>query len=305
MQNRTDLLVCDLDNTLYDWVSYFVPAFYSMIDAAVTIMSCDREQLLDDMRAVHQCHHDSEQPFALLETMTVKEHFRGYPLQWAADSLDPAFHAFNSSRSRNLRLYDGVFETLDILTGNGVTLVAHTESKLHGALDRLRRLDLLKYFQRIYCRERSETSHPDRVRAGKWMADLPLEIVRELSHHQSKPNRDVLLEICATEGVRPENAAYVGDSVAKDMLMAKRANVFAIWAAYGTTYDKALYDGLVRVTHWTQEDVAREVLLRDEAIRVHPDYVAKNSFKEILMALNIPGKVKSPFEPLPFFHTTE
>jgi len=187
-----------------------------------------------------------------------------------------------------LKLYDGVVETLDILTDNGLTLVAHTESKLHGALDRLERLDLLKYFKRVYCRERSKTSHPDRVKAAKWLANLPLGIVHELSHHQSKPSREVLLEICATESVRPDNAAYVGDSVAKDMLMAKRAEVFSIWAAYGAVHDRALYDRLVRVTHWTPEEIAKEGQLRAEAITVHPDFVARNSFNEVLTALDVP-----------------
>src|SRR4051794_31349072 len=69
------LLVCDLDNTLYDWVSYFVASFNAMVDAAVEVMGCDRDELLDDLRAVHQRHHDSEHPFALLEAETVRKHY--------------------------------------------------------------------------------------------------------------------------------------------------------------------------------------------------------------------------------------
>ncbi len=69
------MLVCDLDNTLYDWVGYFVPSFNAMVDAALPIIGCDREQLLDDLREVHQKHHDSEQPFALLETGSVRRRF--------------------------------------------------------------------------------------------------------------------------------------------------------------------------------------------------------------------------------------
>lgn len=68
---RLKLLVCDLDNTLYDWVAYFVPSFYAMAAKVVELLGCDREKLLDDFREVHQRHHDSEQPFALLETRTV------------------------------------------------------------------------------------------------------------------------------------------------------------------------------------------------------------------------------------------
>ena len=42
---RKSLLVCDLDNTLYDCVAYFVPSFYAMVDAATSIMGCNRENL--------------------------------------------------------------------------------------------------------------------------------------------------------------------------------------------------------------------------------------------------------------------
>jgi phosphoglycolate phosphatase len=287
MASSIELLVCDLDNTLYDWVSYFVPSFYAMIDVAVQITGIDREQLLDDMRVVHQRHQDSEQPYALLEAKAVQERYAGLSLPEVAKALDPAFHAFNSARKRNLKLHDGVIETLGWLQARGIILVAHTEAKLHGALGRLRRLGLLPYFRRIYCREGSETLRPDLTTSGKWFSDLSLENVRELLHHQSKPNPRVLLEICADEGIHARDSAYVGDSMARDMLMAKRAEVFAIWAAYGVQHDRKLYDNLVRITHWTENEVATEIRLRSEAASIKPDYIARSSFREVIKALEV------------------
>jgi phosphoglycolate phosphatase len=281
------LLVCDLDDTLYDWFSYFVPSFYAMIDAAVDIMACDRERLLDDMKEVHQHHGDSEHPYALLETKTVSDRYPGYSRPDLARMLGPAFHAFNSSRKRRLRLYDGVSDTLDKLSLSGVTLVAHTESRVFAALDRMKRLDLLKYFKKIYCRERSESSHPDEAAASRWLGGFPLEIVQELSHHQEKPSRDVLMEICAVEDMSTGDAAYVGNSVAHDMLMAKRAGVFAVWAAYGAHPPDDLYTALVRVTHWDKEKQKKELQLRAEAASIQPDYVAWRSFSEVLAALDL------------------
>jgi len=281
------LLVCDLDNTLYDWVSYFVPSFYAMVDAAVRITGCDREKLLDDLRKVHQRYGDSEQPFALLETDTIKQVYQNSPTNTMVAALDPAFHAFNSARKRHLKLHPEVRETLETLTAFGVKLIAHTESKLYGVVDRLNRLDLFPYFSRVYCRERSLSPHPISQRGAQWLERFPMDKVVELSSHQSKPNPAVLLEICAREGTMPKDAAYVGDSVARDILMAKRANVFAIWAAYGAQHDPAMYNDLVRISHWTSEDIAREQKLRDEAKRMKPDYIARNSFAEVLTALGI------------------
>jgi phosphoglycolate phosphatase len=152
--------------------------------------------------------------------------------------------------------------------------------------DRLSRLDLFRYFERVYCRERSTSPHP-KSRGVDWVERIPIEKIIELSHHQAKPNPIVLLEICDNEGISPEDASYVGDSVARDVLMAKRAGVFAIWAAYGAHHDAALYRALVRISHWTSDEVSREQELKEEAKKVDPDYVAQKSFSEVLIALGI------------------
>jgi phosphoglycolate phosphatase len=293
------LLVCDLDNTLYDWVGYFVPSFYAMVDVAVAIMKCDREKLLDDFRIVHQHAHDSEHPFALLETQTVKDLYEGTPRLDVIQALDPAFHAFNSARKKNLKLYPQVRETLDLLSSSGITLVAHTESKLYGVVDRLRRLDLYRYFSRIYCRERLLDGSPSGKTLAEWLNEFPIERVTELASHQAKPSKEVLLEICADENLSPEETAYVGDSISRDMLMAKRAGVLSIWAEYGTKRDPETYAALVRVTHWTPDEVAREKMNSEEAKSIKPDCVAHSSFAEVAGALGI-GREQNPFTSLEY-----
>ena len=281
------LLVCDLDNTLYDWVAYFVPSFYAMADAAVKIIGCDREKLLDDFREVHQKYGDSEHPFALLETQAVKERYLGWPVHSILKELDPAFHAFNSARKENLKLHSYVRETLNLIAAADIKIVAHTESKLYGVVDRLNRLDLFRYFSRVYCRERSESVHPNPDSAAEWLLRIPVEKIVELSHHQTKPDPTVLLEICSREGADREAVAYIGDSIARDILMAKRAKVPSIWAEYGAQHDPELYKKLVRISHWTPEEVAREISLKEEAKNIKPDFVAQTSFIEVLAALDL------------------
>ena len=69
--------------------------------------------------------------------------------------------------------------------------------------------------------------------------------------------------------------------------MAKRAGVFAIWAAYGSEHSPEEYNKLVRISHWTNEDVEREKDLQREAGRIRPDFTAKKAFGEVVEALNI------------------
>lgn len=276
------LLVCDLDNTLYDWVGYFVPAFYAMIDEVVRITNCDRERLLDDFRDVHRKYHDSEHPFSLLETRTIEELFQGQSRREVAEQLDPAFHAFNSNRKQNLQVYPSVHYSLERLSNASLIIVAHTESKLYAVIDRLRRLNLTKYFRRIYCRERPNSEHPNPEAVARWLEKFPLQKVVELSHHQRKPDPNVLLEICRSEDISPEESAYVGDSMARDILMAKTAGVCAIWAKYGALHREEQYRKLVRISHWTDEDIDRERKLKKRARGVRPDHILEKSFAEIL-----------------------
>jgi len=278
------LLICDLDNTLYDWVGFFVPSFYALVDEVVNLTGCDKEELLDDFKRVHQRHSDSEFPFAALETQIVQSCFPNKSRAEVAKSLDSAFHAFNSKRKATLKLYPDVRETLDRLSKAGVSIVAHTESNLYAALGRLTRLEIIDYFKQIYCRERSQFTHPNPKSADAWEKMIRSYKIKELSHHQRKPNVEVLLEICQDEKCTPAEAAYVGDSLVRDIFMAHEAGVFAIWAKYGVSHRSQDYEKLVRVTHWTSDDVTRERVLGERIKGLRPDMILENNFGEILPA---------------------
>lgn len=58
-----------------------------------------------------------------------------------------------------------------------------------------------------------------------------------------------------------------------------------VWAKYGSDYDRALWSYLVRVTHWTDDDVKREETLRSRYGHVSPDYTA-NSFADVRALFN-------------------
>jgi phosphoglycolate phosphatase len=67
----------------------------------------------------------------------------------------------------------------------------------------------------------------------------------------------------------------------RDMLMAKQAGVLAIWAQYGTNVSESHYKKLVRISHWSDEDIEREVTLRKTAAGLKSDIVAE-SFSEVV-----------------------
>ena len=71
------LLITDLDNTLYDWVTFFTSSFRGMIEELTKLLDVDEEILFAEFRAVHQKYGNSEQPFAVLELPSVLQKYPG------------------------------------------------------------------------------------------------------------------------------------------------------------------------------------------------------------------------------------
>ena len=68
--------------------------------------------------------------------------------------------------------------------------------------------------------------------------------------------------------------------------MAKGAGLHSAWAKFGTLYDKALWPQLVRVTHWTEADVEREGILREEARGTEPD-ITLEKFSDLMVHFEV------------------
>jgi FMN phosphatase YigB (HAD superfamily) len=280
----TTLLITDLDNTLYDWVTFFARSFAAMVDALVDELGFDRDDVLDEFRAVHRQLGDSEQPFALLELPCIRERFGHLDRLALKHQLDGPLRAFNTERKRQLKLYASVSETLAKLEDSGVIIVGHTEAIKANAYYRLGKLGIASHFRRLYVLESSYCGHPDPGRAAELRP--PDDIIHVLSRSRRKPNPEVLLEICRGEGVTTGEAFYVGDSLTRDIGMAEAAGVTAIWARYGTVYDPRLWETLVRVSHWTDLDIQREAELKQRQGSVQPDYTI-DSFGELVSVLGI------------------
>lgn len=273
------LLITDLDNTLYDWVTFFARAFDAMTRALEPIVGVSREQLLDEFKTVHQRYGNSEQPFAVLELPSVQARFHTKDRTELKIAVDAALHAFNSERKRTLALYPSVQNTLQTIRRRGVRIVGHTEAIAVNAVYRLRCLKVDEFFAHLYVLDGDALEHPDPDRGVT--LEVPPGFIHAVPRDERKPNPKLLLDICQSEGVEPRDAWYVGDSLSRDIAMAKDAGVVAVWAKYGTEYDRELWNILVRVTHWTAEDVRREELLRSRAAHVAPDFTV-SSFGELL-----------------------
>ena len=273
-QHRIKLVITDLDNTLYDWVTFFAQSFRDMAAELGPILDLPADAILDEFKSVHQRHGNSEHPFAVLELPTVQERFRGATREELLVLLAGPLKAFNSTRKKTLRLYDGVRETLAELQCRNIGLVAHTEAVPANSYYRLERLDIASFFSHLYSLEpitwaplNFSFPHPDYLQL--------------VPRSERKPNPRLLRDICGRESVQVDRALYIGDSIARDILMAAEAGVHSVWAKYGNVYEKSLWGQLVRITHWTDDDVRREEDLRARAAEVTLEFIAEG-FADLL-----------------------
>jgi FMN phosphatase YigB (HAD superfamily) len=285
---HVDLAVFDLDNTLYDWYAAFLPAFYQMVDLAAELLQCEKELLVSQLKAVHVRHHDVEHPFALFETEIVQARVRTDGVEPVWRLLDPAFYAFNKTRKSELRLFPHVRETLDELRSRGVRLVGFTDSKYFSAVGRIARLDLGDLFDRLYCREKSVSELPPSPFEGyrpEPIYNISASKVSELPSDEMKPDPRVLQDMVLRERTSVASTAYIGDSLAKDVMMARKAGCFAIWAKYGVSNDADMYSKLVKISHWSDDNIIREKRLAHDATTADPDFICQHSIKEVLDVL--------------------
>jgi phosphoglycolate phosphatase len=271
------LVITDLDNTLYDWVGYFVPAFDAMVAELSRTTDVPEAELIESFRRVHQRHGTSEYLLAVAELDALAAVHGDLDIRERLRKHAPAVAAFDAVRSGGLQLYPDVLPTLDRLRADGRLVVAHTDAMSLYARARMRQLGIEDRFDGLWAVSDHELP-PDLAPADFRelvrvdVERTPFKFGRDVGPDEQKPTPSVVQEILRATGVEPSEAIYIGDSLSKDVLVAQQAGVIDVYAGYGRAHDRAQYQRLVDVTHWTESDVERERALR--AHHVAPSFVA-------------------------------
>jgi len=288
---KINLVVTDLDNTLYDWVDFYVPSLLAMIREISSLTGLSEESLKGSFKRLHEKYGTSEYSYAVFELDALQESNRGLSVKEVLEKYSPAIRAFRSARKKTLHLFDGVKETLVELRGRGKKIVAHTDSLMFHAVARLKRLGIEHLFAGIF-------APPDHgLPAGvsledvryfsdiaKYETTIPVKI--ELNPNIRKPDPRVLQVVLDSFGVPAGECVYLGDSLTRDILMAQRCRVVDVLAEYGRRFSVENYVELVKITYWTSDKLAEEESLK--ALSIVPSF-AINSFSELL---NVMGAIE-------------
>jgi len=276
-----DLVITDLDNTLYDWFELWYHPFMTLLDALERDSGISREVLVREIKQVHERHQTSEYAFLVQELPSLQKR---HPGEDVVKVYDDAIHEYRRIRKHHLQLYPGVLHTLEVLKRKGVLVVGYTESMSFYSASRVRALALDGLLDFLYSPE--DHALPDGLARENIRMYSPesYKLTRTVHRHtpagELKPNPAILLDILREVGGAVETSIYVGDSLIKDILMAQEAGVTDVHAKYGTAHTREEYELLRSVTHWTAEQVERE---RTAGFRtVRPTFTLERSFEELL-----------------------
>jgi FMN phosphatase YigB (HAD superfamily) len=250
-----------------------------MMKEVVKIGGVPFSELAPEIRAVHQRHGTSEYSFLLEELPTLSKKF---PRRKVANVFKPAIESFRAERRRKLSLYPTVAETLLRIKGRGTAIVGYTESMAFYSNYRVRRLGLDGVFDFMF----SPRDHdvPESISDIRKYPAAHYKFRHTKQKHTPKgslkPDTEVLLKIVKELGVRKSDCVYIGDSLTKDVAMARDAGVTDVYAKYGLAQHTKAYALLRTVTHWSDADVEREKRVGERHVK--PGIILSNNFEQIL-----------------------
>lgn len=279
---RISLVITDLDNTLFDWFSQWYYAFDALLTGLAEESGISKETLIPEIKKIHQTHGTAEYAFLIEEIPSIRAKFPDGDL---VKRFDEAIHAHRSARKAHLRLYPGVMATLQSLKEKGCLVVGYTESMGFYSNYRVRQLGLDGVLDYLYSPPDHDLPPGMTIEQIRKYPASYYELKRTKHNHtpkgELKPNPKLLLDIIDEVGGLPGETLYVGDNLWKDVQMAQEAGVTDVHASYGTAHTKSGYDELlVKVTHWTDEDVTRERDLKAHDVKAHT--TLEKHFDEIL-----------------------
>lgn len=274
------LFITDLDDTLYSWIGFFIPAFYAMAEKVAEILDIPLDKLLEEYKLVHKNKGSVEFPHATLLLPSVQKILGDLSKEEQRRRLDPAFHRFNSKRKHLLRLYPGVEEALRYMQQQRIAIVGYTESAEENGFYRLKKLGIEQYFKKIYVSDSTYKRSDYTEKSPK------TQIV-----HGIKPNPELLKQICQDEECLFTEAIYMGDSLTKDIMMAKEAGIISVWVDI-PEQNPDLYKQLIQISHWSETDFTREKENREkwERCAYSPDYTITDlgQLEQIIKQINYP-----------------
>jgi FMN phosphatase YigB (HAD superfamily) len=250
---RFELLVADIDNTVFDWVSYYSIAFTAMLRKVGRTINVPLEVLCEEAREVLGREKSIEYPFVAQDLPSVIAFYGDDIDRMLAELVEPAREAFNTAALPWLKPYPGVVEALRALrkARPDMPIAALTDAPRYVAMWKLNKLGILSYFDAVYGLEDPRipvAPHLGRVKVSQEILIKNLQpsnfgysgMIRILPEDYEKPGprglKTVLMDYELDEPREKRRAVlWVGDNLRKDVGLGHVVGVRTAWAEYGAT----------------------------------------------------------------------
>lgn len=253
------LLILDLDNTLWDWCTYFVHGIEAQVNYLYKHTSVHPKVIYAAFSQAHKELGCTEHPDAVF-LVTERLNTKLTPLQSRRLAV-AARERFIAAALPHLKLYDGVVDVISTLPRQW-RVALFTDALEPNATLRIGTTGLY----------RAMSPHLSAITDES-----------EVTDHKPSPSR--LLRIAAEFGVDPVNCVVVGDSRAKDVRGANQAGMISVLASYGEIPPGPYLDRLLSVTSYSTRQ------LSDLAATDEPRYVISSfsDLRDIIAGLSTVG----------------
>ena len=240
----TTVCAFDLDNTLYDFIEFFGPAFRGMVSALSKHTGLDADDITSSAAKVILNKGFLEYAF-LIREMPCFQDFDPDEIK-ALEKL--ASGSFARVRQKRLVVYPGVIEVLSSLYAGCVEIAAVTNAPLYQAYRRLEALKIVKFFSIIVAIENTSIPAYVLLKGNKepWTQKKELKVVtfpRELGKPSAHPF--ILLRDSFPSGTA---LWTVGDNIGRDLLPAHTLGYKTVWAKYGCNVTEKNYSTVLALT---------------------------------------------------------
>lgn len=259
INQRTKLVVTDVDGTLSSFWDYFVPSIRDTLQEMSRRSKLPISSLAEDIGRVVERHGTHEYPWLLEETEFARTHYSDEPEKFVEEYVKPFWQAMDENRKRYLRPFPGVLRTLAELRRKGIKVVALSDAPEYMA--RIRNQQIFDgLMDAVYAlqTEEPEPSSPirpitlaygrKRLQELREATDKLKTRLVPLPKNYEKPNPTGLDRVLKDFDALPYETIFIGDSLKKDGLVASTRGIRFIWAHYGihlpAEYDEMVHDSL-------------------------------------------------------------
>lgn len=226
---KLELVVWDGDGTLWDWMTYAVPAYEAMCDEIAKIAGKSSDETAAAMKAYYTTVGtiEDERLIQGLNAAGFFSHIKNFDIN---DCIRRAKSTFAGVRTQKLKVYNGIPKVMETIHERGISQILLSDATARQAQLRLRFSKLGKYIKAIHCMPSAPSSDiPGEFRS----VHSDLAMVHELPNE--KPHLDLEKIVGMTREQIREGVAIIGDNDAKDMVLADLFECLGVKAAYGST----------------------------------------------------------------------